>query len=32
MVEFIKDGQKASVTVTTKGQINDVMIEVTKEQ
>jgi len=31
-VAFTKDGQKASVTVTSKGQISDVMIEVTKEQ
>ena len=29
---FTKDGQKASVTVTSKGQISDVKIEVTKEQ
>ena len=29
---FTKDGQKALVTVTPKGQISDVMIEVTKEQ
>ena len=31
-VAFTKDGQKASATVTPKGQISDVMIEVTKEQ
>jgi hypothetical protein len=31
-VEFTKDGQKASVTITTKGQTSDVMIKVTKEQ
>jgi hypothetical protein len=29
---FTRDGQKASVTVTSKGQISDVKIEVTKEQ
>jgi hypothetical protein len=29
--EFTKDGQKASVTVTSKGQISDVKIAVTKE-
>ena len=31
-VEFTKDGRKATVTVTTKGQISDVMIAVTKVQ
>ena len=31
-VAFTKDGQKTSVTVTPKGQISDVKIEVTKEQ
>ena len=31
-VAFTKDGQRARVTVTPKGQISDVMIEVTKEQ
>ena len=31
-VAFTKDGQKASVTVTSKGQISDVKVEVTKEQ
>ena len=31
-VAFTQDGQKASVTVTSKGQISDVKIEVTKEQ
>ena len=31
-VEFTKDGQKASVTVTSKGLLSEVKIEVTKEQ
>jgi hypothetical protein len=30
--EFTKDGQKAAVTITKKGIISDVMIEVSKEQ